>query len=168
MKPICRHFGICGGCSVQNLPYAEQLAAKEEALLERLPQKLRKPGESLASPLFVGIERIDEAPRSFRQKVAFVFGSGPGRSGLVMGHYHRKSHRIVPVEECPVHSARANRIAFALYDHLVRAGIRAAGLALSAGILRHLLIRTTQNDREAVAMLVVTRNDKSLRKPVRA
>ena len=85
-----------------------------------------------------------------------------------MGHYHRESNRIVPVEECPVHSARANRIAFALCDHLVRAGIRAAGLALSGGILRHLLIRTTQSDREAVAMLVVTRNDKSLRKPVRA
>lgn len=84
-----------------------------------------------------------------------------------MGHYEQGSHRIVPVEECPVHSARGNRIAFALRDHLVRAGIRAAGPSL-AGVLRHLIIRTTNDDREAVAMLVVTRNDKSLRKPVRA
>src|SRR5262245_2561100 len=84
-----------------------------------------------------------------------------------MSHYERGSHRIVPVEECPVHSARGNRIAFALRDHLARAGIRAAGPSL-AGLLRHLIIRTTTDDREAVAMLVVTRNDKSLRKPVRA
>jgi 23S rRNA (uracil1939-C5)-methyltransferase len=167
LKPICRHFGICGGCNIQNLFYAEQLAAKEKALLERLPQQLREPGGSLASPLFVGVERVGEAPRSFRQKVAFVFGSGPGGCGLVMGHYERESHRIVPVEECPVHSARGNRIAFEFRDHLVRAGIRAAGPSLS-GILRHLLIRTTQDDSEAVAMLVVTRNEKSLRKPVRA
>ena len=34
--------------------------------------------------------------------------------------------------------------------------------------MRHLIIRTTQNDREAVATLVVTRNDKSLRKPIRS
>jgi 23S rRNA (uracil1939-C5)-methyltransferase len=78
-----------------------------------------------------------------------------------MGHYERRSHRIVSVEECPVHSGRGNRIAFALRDHLVRAGI-------NARLLRHLIIRTTQDDREAVAMLVVTRNDKSLRRPVRA
>src|SRR5207248_2205155 len=98
--------------------------------------------------------------------VAFVFGPGPGGRGLVMGHYEKGSHRIVPVEECPVHSARGNRIAFALRDRLVRAGISAAGPSL-AGILRHLIIRTTVDDREAVVMLVVTRNDKSLRTPVR-
>jgi len=101
------------------------------------------------------------SPEHFRQKVAFVFGAGPGGRGLVMGHYERGSHRIVPVEECPVHSARGNRIAFALRDHVSRAGV-------NPGLLRYLIIRTTQDDREAVAMLVVTRNDKSLRRPVRA
>jgi 23S rRNA (uracil1939-C5)-methyltransferase len=157
---ICRHFGICGGCSIQHLSYAEQLASKQAALLDRLPPQLRK-----HRPLFIPIDAdgisSDGAPWSFRQKVAFVFGSGPGGRGLVMGHYARGSHRIVPVEECPVHSARANRIAFALRDQLVRAGV-------AAGFLRHLIIRTTSDDREAVAMLVVTRNDKSLRRPVRA
>jgi 23S rRNA (uracil1939-C5)-methyltransferase len=165
--PICRHFGICGGCTIQNLSYDEQLASKEAALLERLPLELRKKGGPVASPLFIGIDATNEAPRSFRQKVAFVFGSGPGGRGLVMGHYQRGSHRIIQVEECPVHSARGNRIAFALRDQLAHAGIKAAGPSLT-GILRHLLIRSTQDDREAVAMLVVTRNDKSLRKPVRA
>jgi 23S rRNA (uracil1939-C5)-methyltransferase len=164
---LCRHFGICGGCSIQHLSYAEQLASKEAALLDRLPQALREAGGPVASPLFVPIEGDAGVPRCFRQKVALVFGSGPGGRGLVMGHYERGSHRIVQVEECPVHSARGNRIAFALRDHLVRAGIRAAGPSL-AGLLRHLIIRTTKDDREAVAMLVVTRNDKSLRRPVRA
>lgn len=84
-----------------------------------------------------------------------------------MGHYQRGSRRVVPVEECPVHSARGNRIAFALRNHLERAGIRAAGPSLD-GVLRHLVIRTTSGEREAVAMLVVTRNDKSLRRPIRA
>src|SRR5262249_3073301 len=145
---------------------AEQLASKEAALLDRLPRAVHESSGVIASPLFVPID-FEEGPRAFRQKVAFVFGSGPGGRGLVMGHYESGSNRIVPVEECPVHSSRANRIAFALRDRLARAGITAAGPALT-GVLRHLIIRTSQDDREAVAMLVVTRNDKSLRKPVRS
>jgi 23S rRNA (uracil1939-C5)-methyltransferase len=152
----CRHFGICGGCSLQHLSYAEQLASKEAVLRRLLPRNA-----PFASPLFVPVDTGGEVPWNFRQKAAFVFGSGPGGRGLVMGHYREGSHRIVPVEECPVHSSRGNRIAFALRDRLVAAGIR-------AGILRHLIVRTTKDDREAVAMLVVTRNDKSLRQPVRA
>lgn len=164
---FCRHFGICGGCSLQHLSYAEQLASKEAVLLAVLPGSLREAAGVFASPLFVPTNIDIEVPRGFRQKVAFVFGSGPGGRGLVMGHYERESQRIVPVEECPVHSARGNRIAFALRDHLLRAGISAAGPALK-GLLRYLIVRTSEDDREAVAMLVVTRNDKSLRKPVRA
>ena len=158
----CRHFGICGGCSLQHLSYAGQLASKEAALRKLLPA-----GLPFASPLFVPIDTYDDIPWHFRQKVAFVFGPGPGERGLVMGHFERESHRIVPVEECPVHSERGNRIAFALRDRLAEAGISVAWPTLT-GILRHLIIRTTTDDREAVAMLVVTRNDKSLRTPVRA
>ena len=52
-------------------------------------------------------------------------------------------------------------------DHLSRAQVTAAGPRLE-GILRHVVIRTTHDDREALVLLVVTRNDKSLRKPLRA
>jgi 23S rRNA (uracil1939-C5)-methyltransferase len=71
------------------------------------------------------------------------------------------------VIDCPVHSSRGNRVAFALRDQLIRAGIEAAG-ASRQGVLRHLLVRTTQDNRQAVAMLIVTRNDKGLKRPVRA
>jgi 23S rRNA (uracil1939-C5)-methyltransferase len=86
---------------------------------------------------------------------------------LEMGHFARNSNRIVPVDECPVHSPRGNRIAFAVRDALTNAGITGAGPDL-AGIARHLIVRTTADERQAVAMLVVTRNDKRLRAPVRA
>ena len=78
-----------------------------------------------------------------------------------------QSRNVVPITECPVHEPRANHIAFALHDHLSRAQVSAAGPTLR-GVLRHLIIRTTRDGREAVAMLVVTRNDKSLRAPIRA
>ncbi|HKG54412.1 MAG TPA: TRAM domain-containing protein, partial [Anaerolineales bacterium] len=34
--PRCKHFGVCGGCHYQNLPYEEQLKAKKEILRDQL------------------------------------------------------------------------------------------------------------------------------------
>lgn len=156
---------MCGGCGLQTLPYAEQLSRKSHSWVARLPPALRSQAPS--PPLVLPVFPSHEPPWRFRQKVAFVFGTADDGRMLVMGHFARGSNRVVPVEECPVHSARGNRIAFALRDELARAGVKAAGPAL-AGLVRHVLVRTTRDDREAVAMLVVTRNDKTLRKPVRA
>jgi 23S rRNA (uracil1939-C5)-methyltransferase len=138
---VCKHFGVCGGCTLPGVPYPEQLAKKRQELSRLLglpvPPLIPSPAES-----------------GFRNKVSFVFSNG------VMGHYALKSQRIVPIDECPVHHERGNRMAFALRDRLLRARI-------PAGVLRHIVIRVTENGREASATLVVTRNDKSLRTPVR-
>jgi tRNA/tmRNA/rRNA uracil-C5-methylase (TrmA/RlmC/RlmD family) len=138
---VCKHFGTCGGCTLPGVPYAEQLARKRQELSRLLgidvPPIIPSPSEA-----------------GFRSKVAFVFGNA------AMGHYALGSQRIVPIDECPVHHERGNRIAFALRDRLRRARI-------APGILRHIVIRTTGDGREAAAMLVVTRNDKSLRAPVK-
>jgi 23S rRNA (uracil1939-C5)-methyltransferase len=147
----CKHFGVCGGCSLPGMAYAEQLDRKRARLVALL---------GLDVPPLIPSPRTS----AFRQKAAFVFGSGP-RMRLVMGHFAVGLKGIVPVDECPVHSARANRIAFALRDRLAHAGIAAADVR--GGILRHLVVRTSDDEAEAVAMLVVTGNDKSLRAPVR-
>jgi 23S rRNA (uracil1939-C5)-methyltransferase len=164
---ICPHAGDCGGCSLLHLSYAEQVASKETTLLRLLAGSM--PGHLVpaAPDLFLPVASAGVDPTHFRQKVAFVFGRGSSGRGLVMGHYRRASQRVVPIVDCPAHNERGNTIAFALRDHLARCGISAAGPRLD-GILRHLIVRTTADNREAVAMLVVTRNDKSLRRPVRA
>jgi 23S rRNA (uracil1939-C5)-methyltransferase len=89
--------------------------------------------------------------------VAFVFS--PRGKDFVMGHFALGSQRVIPIEECPVHHERGNRIAFALRDHLARSA--------GGGPLRHVIIRVTQDGRQASAMLVVHRNDTSLRTPVK-
>jgi 23S rRNA (uracil1939-C5)-methyltransferase len=138
---ICKHFGVCGGCTLPGIPYPEQLAIKRKELSRLLqvdvPAFIPSPKES-----------------GFRSKVAFVFGNG------VMGHYALKSQRVVAIEECPVHQERGNRIAFALRDRLSR-------VSSVSSLLRHIIVRTTADGREASAMLVVRANDKALRAPVR-
>ncbi len=164
VTPRCRHAGRCGGCQWQHVPYPEQLARKRDALEALLRQSdPRLPPVDPVVPMPVG---DDGMPWHFRHKAAFVFDRDAS-GGLVMGHYAAGSQTVVPVVECPVHGERANRIAFRLRDELVKARIPAAGADLS-GVLRHLVIRTSEDERDAVAMLVVTRNVAALRKPVRA
>src|SRR5687768_14295106 len=160
-KLHCRHFGVCGGCTLPGVPYAKQLVKKQQELSRLLgfdvPPLIPSPAES-----------------GFRSKVAFVFAPGLRGRGVVMGHYALAlrqaqgdpersrgvgSQRVIPIEECPVHHERGNRIAFALRDYLQRANVGA--------LLRHVIIRVTEDGREASAMLVVYRNDKSLRAPVK-
>lgn len=37
IEPVCRHFGVCGGCSFQHLPYSEELKWKERQFTTSLP-----------------------------------------------------------------------------------------------------------------------------------
>lgn len=145
----CRHFGVCGGCSVPGVDYRAQLARKQAQLQAWFPGVTSTP--IAASPI----------ERGFRHKVAFVFDPATSGPHLVMGHYQAHSRRVVPVLECPVHSDLGNRLAFALRDQL-------AARRVPPGVLRHVLVRTTDAGREAVMMLVVTANHKALRAPVRA
>jgi 23S rRNA (uracil1939-C5)-methyltransferase len=145
----CRHFGVCGGCSVPGIAYQEQLARKQAHLQRWFPESSVLP--IVASP----------SESRFRHKVAFVFATEPRSGRLLMGHYRAGSRLVVPVEECPVHADRANELAFALRDRL-------AAAPLPPHVLKHVLIRTTDDGREAVVMLVVAANHKALRRPVRA
>lgn len=163
----CRHAGVCGGCSLLHLSYRDQLAAKASYLQRTLGGFVSLPHAFDRDRLFLADSSSSDGPAHFRHKVSFVFDTNPSNGSLVMGHHMRGSTRVVAVDECPVHSERGNQIAFALRDHLATSRIPAAGAGLD-GILRHLIVRTTSDDREAVAMLVVARNDKALRRPIRA
>jgi len=163
--PRCRHADVCGGCAWQHVAYAEQLRWKtrhvEKLLARALGERAPRVRPMIGMPL-----GEDAMPWGFRQKAAFVFTTAAdGR--LALGHYARGTHEVVPVAECPVHPERANRIAFALREALRRAGVAAAGARL-AGLARHVLVRTTKDEREAVALLVATRPDDSLEAPLRA
>lgn len=162
----CRHAGVCGGCSLLHLSYTDQLTRKTALLNDLLCRDLPSRESTRSTPAFLHVDYSTPDPAHFRHKVSFVFDNASS-GALVMGHHERGTKRVVAVSECPVHSSRGNRIAFALRDYLATARIAAAGPTL-AGIVRYVIVRTTADEREAVVMLVVTRNDKALRAPLRA
>jgi 23S rRNA (uracil1939-C5)-methyltransferase len=111
-----------------------------------------------------------DAPWGYRQKVHFVFGATGGRARtLTMGHYARGSRHVVPVSECPVHSADGNTCAFAFGAAYARAGIAADDPSSSrGGVLKSLTVRVARHSPERLVTVVVRADaDKRLRDATR-
>lgn len=87
---LCRHYGLCGGCSLQHLDPAEYIAQKTDAVTRALA------AQGLSKNID---EHISSQPQS-RRRVTFAFE----RYGeeVRIGFYEARSHRLVRVEECLV------------------------------------------------------------------
>lgn len=163
VKPFCPHASRCGGCSSQHVAYDEQLRQKTR-LIEDLLQDAFGPDKPQVRPMIGMPVDPDGVPRHFRQKAAFTFTEdAAGR--LQIGHYARGTNEVTPVGECPVHSERANRVAFAIKDAMAARRIPLA--TERSGLLRHVVVRVTADETEAVAVVVATEEHSVLDSPLR-
>ena len=94
-EPRCPLFGQCGGCDLMHLEYEAQIEAKAAWLSHALK---KVPGISqpklLASP----------SAWEYRNRVRLQVGAGG------IGFFGRKTHKLVPTENCPVSASEANRL----------------------------------------------------------
>ncbi len=94
-KEICPHFGVCGGCLYQSLPYTHELRIKEHQvrmLLDRVDQEYKWEGIK-ASPETDG----------YRNKMEYSFGNEELGGPLTVGLHKRGGfYDIVPVKDCRI------------------------------------------------------------------
>ena len=69
LTPFCKHFGVCGGCKWQMLPYEKQLAYKEQEVLDNL-QRIGK----VEIPEVLPIAGADTT-QHYRNKLEFTFSN---------------------------------------------------------------------------------------------
>ena len=164
VTPRCRHAAACGGCAWQHIAYPEQLRRKTAALDVLLRRAMGK-GAPRVSPTIGMPVGGDGMPWRFRQKAAFVFADGA--DGLVMGHFARGTNDVVPDRGVP--RARGAREPDRLRPaRRARLGPHPGAGASTDGLARHVVVRTSRDETEAVAMLVATRDDPSLQAPLHA
>ena len=163
VKPACPHASECGGCSAQHVAYDEQLRQKTH-LLDGLLEDTFGPDKPRVWPMIGMPVDEDGVPRHFRQKAAFSF-TEDHKGRLQLGHFARGTNTVVPVTECLVHSDRANRVAFAVKDAMAAQRIPVA--TERGGLLRHVVVRVTEDEKEAVAVVVATEEHKALEAPLR-
>lgn len=90
--PRCPHFGVCGGCHYQNLPYERQLQAKTEILQDQLQRigKLKDPPVQPAVP--------SPDPWNYRNYMQFHL-TDQGQLGFVSSKTVA-GQSVIPIEEC--------------------------------------------------------------------
>ncbi|MBN1494296.1 23S rRNA (uracil(1939)-C(5))-methyltransferase RlmD [Candidatus Peregrinibacteria bacterium] len=104
IEPRCKHFNICGGCSLQNLNYDEQLKIKENQVREALSHI----GGIKDPPVLkiIGYTGGENGPWFYRNKMEFSFGTGGDGNATAGGNVtlglHPKHYRydVFQLEEC--------------------------------------------------------------------
>ncbi|MFJ1572105.1 23S rRNA (uracil(1939)-C(5))-methyltransferase RlmD [Pseudomonas sp. NPDC088322] len=91
----CRHYDRCGGCNLQHLPHAEQLALKQRMLAEQLQRVAGIQPEQWAAPL--------SGPEfGYRRRARIAVRWDVKNRQLEVGFRAEASQAIIAIDECPV------------------------------------------------------------------
>ncbi len=91
----CKHFGVCGGCSLQHLDSEKQIQCKQEALLSALRQIAGLGPEEIAPPL--------KGPAwGYRHKARLGVKYVPKKGRVLIGFRERQGRFLADIRHCPV------------------------------------------------------------------
>ena len=118
ITPRCRHFGVCGGCHYQHLPYEAQLKAKTAIVQDQLA-RIGKLENVIIQPIVPSPE-----PFNYRNHIQFHL-TKDGK----LGYYGMRSPEVMAVKECHLPEEAINTIwpqlEFDPLEDLDRIGLRA-------------------------------------------
>ena len=145
----CPHFGVCGGCLYQSLPYEEQLKIKEgqiKSLLDSVCKSYEFEGIK-GSPISDG----------YRNKMEFSFGDEYKGGPLALGMHRRGSfYDIVNPPQCHIVHEDFRKILTATLEYFTEKGMGYYRKLQHEGYLRHLLVRRAVKTGEILVALVTS------------
>jgi len=149
IAPRCPHFGPCGGCTWQNMSYADQLRAKEQQVREILghPQELKE------SPI-LPIMGMDE-PWYYRNQSELSFALGDNRA--VLGQHLPGSFSLIEdLSHCYILSENSSEIFNTVRDFANEHRLAPYNRRTHQGFLRNLTVRLGKNTGEVMINLVTS------------
>lgn len=154
-EDVCPHFGVCGGCLYQSLPYEEQLKIKEDQV-KRLIDAVCSDYE------FEGI-KASPLPGGYRNKMEFTFGDEVKDGPMSLGMHKRGSfYDVVTTGECRIVHEDFRKILLATKSYFEERGIGFFKKIKHTGYLRHLLVRRAVRTGEILVDLITTTQVDSL------
>ena len=153
--PFCKHFGVCGGCKWQNLPYEEQLKFKQQQVFDQLhrigkvelpefrtilgsvkTQEYRnKLDFGCANKRYLTKEEITALHKDESQSLKDV----PAIGFHITGAFDK----ILPIEKCWLMDDLHNQIRNDIRDYAMEHGISFFDLRAQVGLLRDIIIRNS-------------------------
>lgn len=152
IKPVCRHFGICGGCRWQHLPYDLQLKYKEKQVRDSLT-RIAKVSLPEISPI-IGSSDV----YFYRNKLEYAFSDkrwltreevnsdNSFDKGDALGfHVPGLFDKVLDIRECHLQPEPSNAIRDAVRRYARRKGLAFFNFRQQSGFLRNLIIRNSGN-----------------------
>jgi len=158
--PFCQHFGICGGCKWQNLPYEEQLRYKQQQVIDNL-ERIGKIELPEISPI-IGSKKT----QFYRNKLEFTFSNKrwltkeelakdeiyEQRNALGF-HIPGSFDKVLDIEKCWLQEDISNSIRNAVRQYALDHQISFYDLREQHGLLRNLIVRTASTGELMVILI---------------
>lgn len=151
LEPFCSHFGLCGGCKWQPLPYSLQLKAKQQQVEDQLVRigHLQVPE---ISPI-IGSDKTS----LYRNKLEFTFSSkrwimndedpealtAEERCGLGF-HVGKFFDKVLDIKECHLQREPSNAIRLFIRKYALEHGLSFYDIREHTGLLRTMTVRTNE------------------------
>lgn len=170
-QPFCSHFGICGGCKWQHIPYSRQLRFKHQQVIDSLQRIGRLDTDSLEVLPIIASEKTIH----YRNKLEFTFsdkrwltsdeivegGAIKNMNGLgfhIPGHFDK----VLDITTCYLQAEPSNHIRHFVKEAAQANGIPFYGLRRESGLLRNLIVRNTP-DGQLMVVVVFSGEDAAMR-----
>lgn len=151
LQPFCEHFGICGGCRWQPLPYDMQLKAKQQQVWDQLVRigHLEIPDISPILP--------SDKTKYYRNKLEFTFSNkrwiynnedpdsltDEERLGLGF-HVGKFFDKVLDIKHCRLQPEPSNEIRLFIREYAVTHDLEFYNIRENTGFLRNLIVRNNQ------------------------
>jgi len=167
-EPFCQHFGVCGGCQWQMLPYAKQLFYKRQ----QVEDNLKRIGK-IELPEIPAVLGADET-KWYRNKLEYTFSSKrfipenefvkDGINALNAAGFHAKGlfDKVVEIERCWLQAEPTNIIRKTITDFARKNNYSFYDHKLHTGFLRTVLLRICETG-EVMVNVVMAEDDKEKR-----
>ena len=147
VTPFCKHFGICGGCKWQMLPYEKQLAYKQQ----EVEQNLRRIGKTELPEILQIIGGANTV--HYRNKLEFTFSNkryllpeeiaseNPIQEGALGFHVPRIFDKVIDIQECFLMDDVNNKIRNTIRSFAQENNFSFYDIREHTGWLRNIIIR---------------------------
>lgn len=143
VEPLCKVFGLCGGCQLMHLAYPKQLEVKRQRVVDALERigKCTQPSVAPCVP--------SPHPFTYRNKIQLPLCRGPK-----IGLYARGSHDLIDVDHCHIHCSLGEQVYGQLRALIQEGKVLPYDPVTKEGELSHLLIKTAVQRQEVLVVFV--------------
>jgi 23S rRNA (uracil-5-)-methyltransferase RumA len=150
IEPLCPEFGMCGGCTYQNIEYDKELEFKQSLVLDMLNEA------GISDYEFCGVLPSPNR-QAYRNKMEFSFGDNGAEGKLCLGMRKRNSnYEVSDATVCNIVHSDICKIVECVRDFFRASGEKFYHRLRHTGSLRHLLIRRASFTGEILVNIVCT------------